>query len=223
MKLIITAIAFYVSLALATPNPAPWCFRVSQGCWKVKRTVETFVDSVKKSDLPVRSDDSTGFPNVEIGDLDSFNNLASFLALASGDHHSVLKDLPATTPEPETHQNDKREDAEKKSLEVLPNEKRWCFRVSQGCWKAKRDVQEESDGLTAEKRWCSRVPEKACAAVKEVTRAILDTVGEEDEAEEAAKREAAPWCFHVGAGCWKAKRDLDTIRASAKHILAGLE
>ncbi|KOS21127.1 Clock-controlled pheromone ccg-4 [Escovopsis weberi] len=181
--------------AEAVPEPfaTAWCMNPGQGCWKVKRAIDAFVDGVLGRSLPVDADASRGWPSIQIGSHPAFNSFASYVARIGGAHED---------PENENNKcfvlggcvqpNVTLSATQKAKREADPT---WCTNPGQGCWKKKRSDISSDD-------------------IKDITRDVLAAVGEDVETPEEKR-----WCIYPGQGCWKAKRDLATIREFAREIL----
>ena len=177
------ALTALIGVAQAAPSPQPWCNGVGQPCWLAKRTVEAFEHAIASS--PVGE--------VPYKTKRALDELAQVVSLASGDAGNFYDGLGLETPEEPA--------VEKREAAPEP----WCFRVGQGCWKAKRAADEVIEAAT-------RVFPESCDG---------------DNVLCWKKREAAPepepWCFRVGQGCWKAKRDLAAMHLAARGVLESLE
>ncbi|OAA60883.1 clock-controlled pheromone ccg-4 precursor [Cordyceps fumosorosea ARSEF 2679] len=178
MKFELAALAAFAATALATPQPS--CFRPAQPCWKLKRSVEAFDNSAH-----VARDAA------DIGVLGerAYDHLVELAARGAVDPRAFIAE----------NGNAKR-DAEERDVD---NEKRWCFRPAQPCWK--RAVAEQDE---LAKRWCFR-PAQPCWKAKRAAESILAARGDEDE-------EA---CADGDEGCANAKRSLDELHLVARAIV----
>ncbi|KAL7935488.1 hypothetical protein V8C35DRAFT_273282 [Trichoderma chlorosporum] len=201
MKFLAT-ITLLATAALAAPNPEPWCYRIGEPCWKVKRATEAFVGAVRSTGGLETRAESNGIPNeVALSAIQGLDQLATLILYASEDPKAFLQN--GTEPA-----NDKR-DTE------VHEDKRWCYRIGEPCWKAKR-----TDEIQEDKRWCYRIGEP-CWKAKRVAESVLGATVEGDikrsvETEVSAEKR---WCYRIGEPCWKAKRDLDTIQDVARNVI----
>lgn len=202
----LTTITLFATAALAAPNPEPWCYRIGEPCWKVKRATEAFVGAVRSTGgLVTRSQESGSVPNEIAGQaIQGLHDIAAIIAYTSQDPNLFLEGgSNATEPE-------KRE---------VQEDKRWCYRIGEPCWKAKR-----TEEIHESKRWCYRIGEP-CWKTKRVAEAILDASVEGD-VKRSVESEIAPekrWCYRIGEPCWKAKRDLETVQNVARSVIESME
>jgi hypothetical protein len=217
----------------AVPNPAPeaeavpWCMRVGQSCWKAKRAAEAFAGAVSSSGgLQART------PEADISHSQggaayyakrSLNELANLVALVEDDPVSFYEALALENefpPDTETTGDDSNE-PEKRSAEAAAEDKRWCMRVGQSCWKAKRAAEAVLDAIgTRSTEDFSTKPFDPKFAVKRDAEPWCMRVGQS-----CWKRDAdpEPWCMRVGQSCWKAKRDLQAMSVVARSIVEAYE
>jgi hypothetical protein len=199
----LTAITLFATAVLAAPNPEPWCYRVGEPCWKVKRTTEAFVGAIRSTGgLSTRSESTGGIPNdIAFKAIQGLEDLAGLVAYSSQDPQAFFGNGT------ETEKRDVQED------------KRWCYRVGQPCWKAKR-----SDEIQEDKRWCYRVGEP-CWKAKRAAEAVLDASVEGDEKRSVEGEIPAEkrWCYRVGEPCWKAKRDLESVEDQARSLIESMQ
>ncbi|GFP57911.1 hypothetical protein ACSS6W_007213 [Trichoderma asperelloides] len=204
----LTAITLFATAAIAAPNPEPWCWRVGESCWKAKRANDVFNIAVRavgglESGLEARSEPVGGIPNdVAFEAIKGIENLAILVAQASND--------------PKAFFGNHTEPAKR---DLQEEEKRWCWRVGESCWKAKR-----TDEIQEDKRWCWRVGE-SCWKAKRVAEALLDATieGDEKRSVETEDSPAKRWCWRVGESCWKAKRNIEFIQDQARSLIESLQ
>ncbi|KAH6608519.1 clock-controlled pheromone ccg-4 precursor [Trichoderma cornu-damae] len=205
----LTTITLFATAALAAPNPEPWCYRIGQPCWKVKRATEAFVGAVRSTGgLVARGDQLNGIPTeVAAQALQGLNDLANLIAYSAEDPVVFLGDGVGGQNETETEKRDVQED------------KRWCYRIGQPCWKAKR-----TDEIQEDKRWCYRIGQP-CWKAKRVAEAVLDASVEGDEKRSVEGEVPAEkrWCYRIGQPCWKAKRDLETVQDVARSLIESMQ
>ncbi|KAM0258609.1 hypothetical protein ACHAQJ_003780 [Trichoderma viride] len=199
----LTAITLFATAALAAPNPEPWCYRIGEPCWKVKRATEAFVGAIRSTGgLATRSEPPAGIPNdIAFKAIQGLEDLAGLVAYSSQDPKAFFGN--GTEPE-------KRE---------VQEDKRWCYRIGEPCWKAKR-----SDEIQEDKRWCYRIGEP-CWKAKRVAEAVLDASVEGDEKRSVEGEIPAEkrWCYRIGEPCWKAKRDLETVQDQARSLIESMQ
>lgn len=257
-----TAMAVMAVGAMGIPNPAPepqpWCLRPGEPCWKAKRAVEVFANSVRSAGgIQARSDESD-ISNAPGGAAyaakRAVNELANVVALSSENPAEYYASLGLHEQfEADEGVTEKRETAEEawckrigQPCGIYKEEKRetsaeaWCKRIGQPCGIYK------SDKATNDKRWCMR-PGQPCWKAKRTADAVLEAIGDGNDADAAdtnafnpiavvekrgawcprpgepcwkAKREAeaVAWCMRPGQPCWRAKRDLQAIRTVARSI-----
>jgi hypothetical protein len=175
--------------AKRTAEAEPWCYRPGQGCWKVKRVAEAFTDAVQSAGgLATRAlPDDAAFAAQQ-----ALEELAQIIALTEDDPEAFFAGLG----EDKTDAKEKRE-----AVAEADNDKRWCYRPGQGCWKAKRAAEAVAEALSGE--------------------IAVDGFAKRD-AEPSAEENARRWCYRPGQGCWKAKRDLSAIGVMARDVMAAL-
>lgn len=214
--------------AEAVPNPAPeaeavpWCMRVGQSCWKAKRAAEAFSGAISSSGgLQARTpeaDISHSKGGAAYFAKRSLNELANLVALVEDDPVSFYEALALENEfEADTETTDDAVTAEKRSVEDQAKDKRWCMRVGQSCWKAKRAAEAVlgAIGSRATEDFGSK-PFDPKFAVKRDAEPWCMRVGQS-----CWKRDAdpEPWCMRVGQSCWKAKRDLQAMSVVARSIV----
>ncbi|KAL7924345.1 hypothetical protein ACQKWADRAFT_267153 [Trichoderma austrokoningii] len=201
----LTTVTLFATAAMAAPNPEPWCWRVGESCWKAKRANDALTLAVRsfegiESGLQARGD---AIPNeLAYKAVGGLENLAILVAQASED--------------PSTFFGNHTEPAKR---DLQDKEKRWCWRVGESCWKAKR-----TDEIQEDKRWCWRVGE-SCWKAKRAAIAVLDATIEGDvkRSVETEDSPAKRWCWRVGESCWKAKRNIEFIQDEARSLIESLE
>ncbi|KAG5992942.1 hypothetical protein E4U54_003508 [Claviceps lovelessii] len=240
---LVLALAAVGAHAAPSPEPEPWCYRVGQPCWKVKRVAEAFSEAIQSSgDLKARAPEaeySSAPGGAAYKARRSINELAHLAALTARNPNEYFSGLGLEA----------RFGAEEAGIEKRSPDP-WCYRVGEPCWK--RDASPD-DVATKDKRWCYRVGEP-CWKTKRAADAVLNAIRSDDGKEEAPapgpegaappqpntpfppecsgprilcwkKREAAPepepepWCYRVGEPCWKAKRDLNALELAARKIV----
>jgi hypothetical protein len=199
MKFVLLAL---VGMAAAAPEATPWCIRPGQPCWKVKRAAEAFTESLSSSNaggLLARAPEAAGgmAGRAAFAAKRSLGELAQYLALTQEDPYSYYTAFGF---------EDEDASAEETSTEEKRDEdKRWCMRPGQPCWK--RDAEANPEAVQEDKRWCMR-PGQPCWKAKRAAEAVLDI-----DAGAVAKREAETedkrWCMRPGQPCWKAKREAE--------------
>ncbi|EOO02638.1 putative pheromone precursor protein 1 protein [Phaeoacremonium minimum UCRPA7] len=203
----------------AEASPEAWCTKHGQSCWKVKRVAEAFANAITSSGGVVESREA------------SFSNMpgnAAYNAKRAIDELAGV--VAATRSEPETFYNDlnlfeefspdaEPEETEKRDVITPENDKRWCTKHGQSCWKAKRAAE---------------------AIVNTIDSFAKEARDVDFEPVARGKREAGPepWCTKHGQSCWKreassvearcnelngacsvAKRDLHAMYAAARSVL----
>ncbi|RFU76614.1 clock-controlled pheromone ccg-4 precursor [Trichoderma arundinaceum] len=202
----LTTVTLFATAALAAPNPEPWCYRIGEPCWKVKRTTEAFVGAVRSTGgLVARSEPVDGIPTEIAGQaLQGLNDLANLIAYNAEDPKVFLGDFV-----------DEHKETEKRDVQ---EDKRWCYRIGEPCWKAKR-----TDEIQEDKRWCYRIGQP-CWKAKRAAEAVLDASVEGDE--KRSVEEVSPekrWCYRIGQPCWKAKRDLESVQDLARSVIESMQ
>ena len=186
--------------AKRTAEAEPWCYRPGQGCWKVKRVAEAFSEAVQSAGgLATRSAEPEPYlpDGAAAAAQQSLEELAQIIALTAEDPEGFFNGL---NPEGGDEGKDKRAPAKREA--GADNDKRWCYRPGQGCWKAKRAAE---------------------AVAEAIGEATIEIAGfAKRDAEPSAEENARRWCYRPGQGCWKAKRDLSAIGAAARDIVAAL-
>ncbi|KAL7793042.1 hypothetical protein V8C37DRAFT_110770 [Trichoderma ceciliae] len=213
----LTTVTLFATAALAAPNPEPWCYRIGEPCWKVKRATEAFVGAVRSAGgLTTRSESTEGIPNdVAFKAIQGLEDLAELIAYSSQDPNAFFGDSANGHNETQPEKRDVQED------------KRWCYRIGEPCWKAKR-----TDEIQEDKRWCYRIGEP-CWKAKRAAEAVLDASVEGDEkrsVEGDEKRSVEGevsaekrWCYRIGEPCWKAKRDLESVQDLARSVIESMQ
>ncbi|KAG6000431.1 hypothetical protein E4U21_005473 [Claviceps maximensis] len=239
---VVLALAAVGAQAAPSPEPEPWCYRVGQPCWKVKRVAEAFSEAIQSSGGLQERAPEAEYSHAPGGAAykarRSINELAHLAALTARNPDEYFSGLGL----------DEQFEAEQGGVEKREPDP-WCYRVGQPCWK--RDASPD-DIPTKDKRWCYRVGQP-CWKSKRAADAVLNAIRSEDGKDEAApaaedttegapqsdgsfplecsgprilcwkKREAAPdpepWCYRVGQPCWKAKRDLNALELAARNII----
>ncbi|KAL6872952.1 mating pheromone precursor [Trichoderma novae-zelandiae] len=230
----LAAVTLFASAVVAAPNPEPWCYRIGEPCWKVKRTTEAFINAVRShGGLSTRAE-GEAIPNgVALSAIQGLDQLATLILVSSEDPSSFF---PPNATEPEG----------KRDVEV-EEDKRWCYRIGEPCWKAKREAEAEA-AVEEEKRWCYRIGEPCwkakrtdeiheskrwcwilggkCWKTKRVAEAVLSATIEGDEKRSLETETYAGekrWCYRIGEPCWKAKRDLETIQDVARSVIESMQ
>ncbi|ETS04638.1 hypothetical protein M419DRAFT_41384, partial [Trichoderma reesei RUT C-30] len=189
---------------LAAPNPEPWCYRIGEPCWKLKRTAEAFNLAVRSHDLTTRAQGEAIPDEVALSAIEGLDQLKKLILVSTEDPSSLL---PPNATEPESKRD-------------VEEEKRWCYRIGEPCWKAKR-----TDEISEEKRWCWILGGK-CWKTKRVAEAVLSATIEGDEkrsVEAEGNADEKRWCYRIGEPCWKAKRDLETIQDVARSVIESMQ
>ena len=93
-------------------------------------------------------------------------------------------------------------------------DKRWCERPGQSCWKAKREAEAIAEAEAEAEAWCERPGQSCWKAKREVaerdveTEVEVDTDSEpEPEVDDDPAVQDKRWCERPGQSCWKARRD----------------
>ncbi|OTA00537.1 hypothetical protein A9Z42_0007360 [Trichoderma parareesei] len=202
----LAAVTVFASAALAAPNPEPWCYRIGEPCWKLKRTAEAFNHAVRSHDLTTRAQGEAIPDEVALSAIEGLDQLKKLILVSTEDPSSLL---PPNATEPES----------KRDVEV-EEDKRWCYRIGEPCWKAKR-----TDEISEEKRWCWILGGK-CWKTKRVAEAVLSATIEGDEkrsVDAEGNADEKRWCYRIGEPCWKAKRDLETIQDVARSVIESMQ
>ncbi|KAH7312598.1 hypothetical protein B0I35DRAFT_411302 [Stachybotrys elegans] len=230
MKFILVALA--ATLAAAAPEATPWCMRPGQSCWKVKRAAEAFADAIHATDLEARSPEAEASVISVSGEASraarrSVVELANLIALAEAEPYLFYEGLDLDTKFP-TPPDAPADDKVKREAtpEAVEEDKRWCMRPGQSCWKAKRAAEAVVEAIEQDKRWCMR-PGQSCW--KRDAEPEAEAEGEEKRwcmrpGQSCWKREEDKrWCMRPGQSCWKAKRDLHAMHAAARDVIQSLE
>ncbi|KAH0491128.1 hypothetical protein TgHK011_002570 [Trichoderma gracile] len=232
----LAAITVFASAALAAPNPEPWCYRIGEPCWKLKRTAEAFNLAVRSHDLTARAQGEAIPDEVALSAIQGLDQLKT-LILVSTEDPSALLPANATEAEPAESKRDVEVEEDKRwcyrigepcwkakreaeAAAAAEEEKRWCYRIGEPCWKAKR-----TDEISEEKRWCWILGGK-CWKTKRVAEAVLSATIEGDEkrsVEAEGNADEKRWCYRIGQPCWKAKRDLETIQDVARSVIESMQ
>lgn len=204
----LTTITLFATAALAAPNPEPWCYRIGEPCWKVKRATEAFVGAVRSTGGLTTRSEHEGIPNeLALSAIQGLDQLATLILSTAEDPSAFFNNGTETESE-----NDKRE------VEVQ-EDKRWCYRIGEPCWKAKR-----TDEIQEDKRWCW-IYGRPCWKAKRVAEAVLDATIEGDgkRSVETEVPAAKRWCYRVGEPCWKAKRNLESVQDMARSVIESMQ
>ncbi|KAL6693933.1 hypothetical protein J3F84DRAFT_349940 [Trichoderma pleuroticola] len=194
MKFLAT-VGVLATAAVAAPspeaNPEPWCYRIGEPCWKIKRSAEAFVSTIQSVGGLESRDEHKGIPNdIALSAIQGLDQLSTLILYASEDPTAFLENGTETAPA-------------KREVEVKMD-RRWCYRIGMPCWIPKRsdaEIQEEKREveIQEEKRWCYRIgmpcwiPKRGDAEVQE-------------EKREVEVQEEKRWCYRIGMPCWIPKR-----------------